>query len=151
LLQRRSWNVLLLLAVGSAEPVLAQGVGTISVSGDPPALAVTSAGAGTDLLPGVNSSTTYSITVLQSGLGITGQLDAPMPPNTRLSVTLASPGGAVSLGPVDLTAAPQTLVRSLPLGTFSAMPITYEFHAGVSAGVVPPTTRTVTLTITAVP
>jgi hypothetical protein len=85
------------------------------------------------------------------GLGIVGQLDAPMPSNTALRITLAAPGGATSVGPVDLAMTPQTLVRALPLGTFSGLSITYEFRAVVEAGVVPTTSRTVTFTVTAVP
>jgi hypothetical protein len=147
-----NWRVPL-LAVALAAPcgLLAQGVGTVSISGDPPALTVGSAGAGSGLLPASNSGTTYSLNVLALGFGITGQLDGPMPPNTTLRIRLAAPGSAISVGPVDLSTTPQTLVRALPLGTFSGMPITYEFRAIVDAGVVPTTSRTVTLTITAVP
>jgi hypothetical protein len=125
--------------------------GSITTSGDPPPLTATGGLAGADLVPGVNSSTTYTVVVLGLGLGIIGQLDAPMPANTALRVTLAAPSGAASIGPVDLAITPQTLVRALQLGTFSGLPITYEFRAQVEAGVVPPTSRTVTFTVTAVP
>jgi hypothetical protein len=121
------------------------------VSGDPPAFTVLSAGAGLGFLPTTNSSTTYSVTVLGLGLGITAQLSAPMPPSTSLRISPAAPAGASSVGPVPLDVTPQAVVRSLPIGTFSALPITYEFHASVAAGPIPTTTRTVTLTITAVP
>lgn len=145
------WVPLVAIALAAPCGALAQGAGTVSVSGDPPALAVGSAGAGNELQPATNSSTTYSVIVLELGLGITGQMDAPMPANTMLRVTLAAPGSASSLGPVPLTTTPQALVRALPLGTFSGLPITYEFSAVVAAGVVPTTSRVVTLTITAVP
>jgi hypothetical protein len=145
------WVSLLAIALAAPSGTLAQGSGSVSVSSDPPALVVGSAGAGNELLPAMNSSTTYSVTVLGLGLGITGQLNGPMPPNTMLRVTLAAPGGATSLGPVALSTTPQALVRALPLGTFSGLEITYEFSAFVEAGVVPATSRSVTLTITAVP
>ena len=130
---------------------MAQGAGSVTTSGDPPPLTVSSGPAGSELVPGINSTTTYTVVVLGLGLGIVGQLNAPMPPNTALRVTLAAPGGATSLGPVDLALTPRTLVRALPLGTFSGLPITYEFRSVVEAGVVATTSRTVTFTITAVP
>lgn len=130
---------------------MAQGLGTVTLSGDPPALTVSPGPAGTGLIPGTTSATSYTVVVLGLGLGIVGQLDAPMPPSTSLLVALAAPGGASSVGPVDLAVTPQTLVRMLPVGTFSGLPITYEFRAVVEAGVVPLTSRTVTFTVIAVP
>jgi hypothetical protein len=147
----KRWTSLLLIALASPGGAMGQGAGSITVSGDPPPLTVTSAGAGTEFIPGTNSSTTYTVIVLGLGLGIVGQLDAPMPNHTTLRVTLAAPGGATSLGPVTLSPTPQPLVRELPLGTFTTLPITYEFGAVIAAGVVPPSGRTVTFTITAVP
>ena len=142
---------LLALALALPYGALAQGAGTVSVSGDPPAFTTGSAGAGFELTPATNSSTTYSVTVLGLGLGIMAQLDAPMPANTALRVTYAAPGGATSLGPTDLSTTPQAVVRALPPGSYSGLPITYECHASVAAGPIPMMSRTVTVTITAVP
>ena len=145
------WNYLLALALAAPVGVGAQGAGIITVSGDPPALSTGSAGAGSELTPATNASTTYSVTVLGLGLGVMAQLEAPMPPHTTLRVTFAAPGGATSLGPIDLTTTPQAVVRALPIGTFSGLPISYEFRALTAAGPLPMTSRTVTLTLTAVP
>jgi hypothetical protein len=146
---RRRWAHLIAIALAIPGGALAQG--TVTVSSDPPPLTATGGLAGSGLTPGTNSTTTYTVVVLGLGLGIVGQLDAPMPSNTALRITLAAPGGATSVGPVDLAMTPQTLVRALPLGTFSGLSITYEFRAVVEAGVVPTTSRTVTFTVTAVP
>lgn len=143
--------LVLATACGLPASAVAQGLGTVTVSGDPPPLTVSPGPAGTGLIPGTNSTTTYTVVVLGLGLGIVAQLDAPMPSNTALRVTLGAPGGATSVGQVDLAITPQTVVRTLPLGTFSGLPITYEFRAIVEAGVVPSTSRTVTFTVTAVP
>jgi hypothetical protein len=145
------WTPLLLIALSAPSGAAAQGAGTVTLSGDPPALTVTSAGAGMEFIPGTNSTTTYTVIVLGLGLGIVGQLSAPMPDKTELRVSLAAPGSATSLGRIALRITPQPLVRDLPLGTFSALPITYEFSAVVAAGVVPTTSRTVTFTVMAVP
>ena len=149
MLASKRWALFIAIALAVPGGALAQG--TVTVSGDPPPLIATGGIAGSDLTPGTNSSTTYTVVVLGLGLGIVGQLDAPMPSNTALRITLAAPSGASSVGPVDLAMTPQTLVRALPLGTFSGLSITYEFRAVVEAGVVPTTSRSVTFTVISVP
>lgn len=119
-----------------------QSVNDITVDGDPAPLVATA------LTPATDNSTTYSITTNETGLRITGQLDAAMPTDTTLTVELAAPTGATSAGPVALTNVAQDLVTGIGTLSESALAITYEFSALASAGVVAQQERIVTFTIT---
>ena len=86
------------------------------------------------------SGGTYSVTLKKNqGIGsITARLSAPLPANTTLTITLASPGGAaVSTGPVSLTTSAQAVVTGLPNSntSFSNKAISYSFTATSAAGV----------------
>jgi hypothetical protein len=135
---------LLSIACGSGDAV----ADSISVSGLPGSLIISSATAGSDLAPVTDATTTYDIDITSSTKKITGELDTAMPTHTSLNVTLAAPAGATSNGQVTLSVTAHDLVTGIAVGTSrSGLGISYEFTAGVHAGVVSAESKTVTFTI----
>jgi hypothetical protein len=123
-------------------------IDTISVSGDPGTLVITT-------IPGTvsDSSTSYSFSTNGSNRRITGQITTggAMPANTSLLVTLQAPtGGGSSTGEQTLSAVSAVnLVTGITQLAESGRQITYRFAASSGAGVIDPAqTRVVTLTIT---
>lgn len=128
----------------------ALGAQTISVSGNPGLLRVTTAVAGSEPIAVSNSSTTYTVTTPNNPnrpYKVLAQLNAAMPVGLTLAATLDPPPGATSLGPIALDMTARDVVTGIPRNTNSTQGITYTFTATVAAGVIPPTTRIVTLTI----
>ena len=124
----------------------------ISVSGDPGALAVTNAAAGSEPTQVSDATTTYNITTNGTSRKITGQITSggAMPANTTLQLNLAAPTGGTSQGDVTLLdSAASDLVTGISQKAESNLTITYKFGATVAAGVVSSSSRTVTLTLTA--
>ena len=74
-----------------------------------------------------------------------------MPLGTTLSMTLAPSIGATSVGPVNLTPVAQAVVTNIQKENGTAYAVTYVFSATAAAGVVPSQSRTVTLTLVALP
>ncbi|MGE5581205.1 MAG: hypothetical protein ACM3X9_01565 [Bacillota bacterium] len=123
-------------------------INEIATSGSPAALVINSAIAGFQPTDAVNSATTYAISTNQSAKKITGVLDNPMPANTSLKINLAAPSGATSSGNVELSNVAADLVTGITKVAESGKTITYTFSATVAAGVIPSTSRIVTLTVT---
>jgi hypothetical protein len=123
-------------------------INEISTSGSPAALIISSATAGSEPSPAVNSATTYAITTNESTKKITGVLDSVMPANTALTINLAAPTGATSAGDVVLSNVAADLVTGISTVAESGKTITYTFSATIAAGVIPSTSRTVTFTVT---
>ncbi|MBS3917992.1 MAG: hypothetical protein KG012_03790 [Deltaproteobacteria bacterium] len=119
-----------------------------SVSGNPGALTVNAATAGSEPDEVTDSSTTYNITTNGTNKKITGQIDSVMPTGTTLKINLVAPTGGNSAGNVILTSSPADLVTGITKKKGSGLGITYKLSATVDAGEVAPATRTVTLTIT---
>jgi hypothetical protein len=123
-------------------------INELSVSGNPGALLVDSATAGGAPVSDTDASTSYAITTNEVDRKITGSINAEMPNGVTLSVALASAGGeslnskALGMNPVDLANDISTLNESGNV-------ITYELEATSAAGVVVPSTKTVTFTVTA--
>jgi hypothetical protein len=126
---------------------------TLNVSGDPGLLRVSTAIAGAEPIAVVNASTTYTVTTGNPNRlhRITARLSAPMPVGVTLTGNFAAPAAATSLGPIALDAIDREVVRDIPRRTTSTQAITYTLSATVSAGVIPNSTRTVTLTISLQP
>lgn len=126
---------------------------TLAVSGSPGLLRVTTAIAGSEPIAVSNSSTTYTVVTPNPNrlYNITAQLNAPMPLGLTLTGSLQAPPGATSLGPVALDATARNVVTGIPRRTTATAGITYQLSATVAAGVVPLSTRTVTLTIIQAP
>jgi hypothetical protein len=122
-------------------------INEISVSGNPSALTVNAATAGSEPTAVTDASTTYAITTNQSSRKITGVLNSAMPSNTTLKVTLGAPTGGSSAGQVTLTASAADLVTGISTLAESGLSISYEFSATSAAGVVASAQKTVTLTV----
>jgi hypothetical protein len=135
-----------LLLVGSRVAV-AQ---TITVSGNPPALKITAAVAGSQPTSVSDNTTTYTVVTPNPAnrtYKITAQLNALMPANVTLTATLAAPTGGTSVGPVALDLTARDMVTGIPKSTNATQSITYQLSATVLAGVVTSTNRIVTLTV----
>jgi len=123
-------------------------INEIAVSGDPGALIVNTATAGAEPDTATDNSTDYDITTNESNKRITGVLDSAVPANTELYVFLVAPTGGTSAGDVQLTTSAADLVTGISTLAESNQTITYKYYAGIAAGVVASTTRTMTLTLT---
>lgn len=118
-----------------------------SVSGDPEALTVSTATAGSEPNDATDSSTSYAITTNGTNKKITGSINTDMPTGTTLKINLAAPTGGTSLGDVALSTAAADLVTGISKKKGSSLAITYKFSATVEAGEITSATKTVTLTI----
>ena len=76
----------------------------------------------------------------------------PLPPSSLTTAPspsdLAAPTGGTSAGDVQLKTTAADLVTGISTLAESNHTITYKFYAGIAAGIVASTTRTVTLTLT---
>jgi len=143
------------LLLGSTAAAAQTSVLTINVSGNPSTVVINTAAPGSNPTGVTDASTTYTITVTFRGAmagkhaKITAQLNQNMPAGTTLTATLASPAGGTSLGPVNLSTVPQTLVNGIASANAQTQGITYTLSATPAAGVVSPASRTVTFTVVA--
>lgn len=122
---------------------------TLAVSGNPGALRISVAVAGSQPTSVSNGATTYTITTPNPArtYKMTAQLNAATPAGVTLTATFAAPAGATSVGAVPLDVTARDVVTGIPRSTNATQSITYQLDATVSAGVVASTSRTVTLTI----
>jgi hypothetical protein len=130
--------------------VAVSAVAKISVSGNPGALTITDGPIGTDALTSVSdASTTYSITHNSTtDKRITASLDASLPAGFTLQAALGSNKGTPSGSTTIPAGSAVNLVTGIARGADAGRTITYTFSALASAGTLPSTTRTVTLTLT---
>jgi hypothetical protein len=126
---------------------------TIAVTGSPTAFRVTTAVAGSQPLPLSSSTTTYTVVTPNPNhtYAVTAQLDINIPTGATLSATFAAPPGGTSSGAVALDITARNVVTNIPRQLNSTQGITYTFAATAAAGVIPSTSRTVTLTIIRLP
>ncbi len=126
---------------------------TLAVSGSPGLLRINSAVAGSQPISVSNATTTYTVVTPPANrlYNVTARLNAAMPAGVTLNATLAAPTGATSLGPVALDATARNVVTGITRNTTATRGITYQLSATVLAGVVPNSSRTVTLTIVQAP
>jgi hypothetical protein len=122
---------------------------SIVVSGNPAALRITAAIAGSQPTSVSNGSTTYTVVTLNPNktYKITGQINAAMPTGLTLTASLAAPTGATSLGPVALDITARDLVTGIGRNITATRSITYQLSATALAGVVSSRSRVVMLTI----
>ena len=125
-----------------------QAINELSASGDPAALVVNAAVAGSAPTEVSNALTTYAITTNESSKKITGKINTAMGSGLTLKVNLAAPTGGTSAGDVSLSATDQDLVTGITKLNESGKTITYKFSATSDAGVISEATKTVTFTIT---
>lgn len=121
-------------------------INEISVSGNPGALVVNTATAGSEPDPASDATTTYAITTNEESKKITGKIDTAMPNGTTLKIKLTAPTGASSTEQA-LSINDADLVTGITKKAESGLTITYTFSATVAAGVVDQASKTVTLAI----
>ncbi|MGH7680114.1 MAG: hypothetical protein ACRENU_16715 [Gemmatimonadaceae bacterium] len=122
---------------------------TLAVSGNPGLLRVSAVVAGSQPTPVSNSGTTYTVTTPSPNrtYALRARLSAPMPPGVVITGTFAAPPGAVSLGAVALDNTDRDVVTGIPRNTNATLTITYQLAPSAAGGVVPLSSRTVTLTL----
>jgi hypothetical protein len=123
-----------------------QAINQLSVSGNPGALTISTATAGSAPSSATNTSTTWAITTNESNKKVTAAINLAMPTGVTLSLTLTAPSGAASSA-VTLGTVAQDAVTGITKLNASGLTVTYGLDATTSAGTVASTTRTVTLTI----
>lgn len=121
----------------------------IAVSGNPGALFITDANAGSDVLSVSDNNSKYSMMTNLDNMKIVASINSPMPTGTRLMVKLESSKG-LSNGFVDVSNAmsPVDVVSGLGKGSDLDQAITYTFAANASVGQINADARVVTLTLT---
>lgn len=124
-------------------------INELSVSGNPGALTVSTATAGSAPDAVSDSTTTYAITTNESTRKITAAIDTAMPTGVTLTASLAAPTGGTSAGAVALGTVAADVVTGITKLNESGKTITYNLSATSAAGVVPAASKTVTFTIVA--
>lgn len=133
------------LLVRGSGPAHAQ---TLSVSGSPATLTISSATAGSQPATLTNNATTYTVSALPLlPKKITAQINTNMPAGVTLTVLLVAPSGATNAGRVALDNIARDVVSNITNALPQARTIEYQLSATVSAGVIPSSTRTVTFTL----
>ncbi|MCC4114223.1 hypothetical protein LLG90_02545 [Aromatoleum toluclasticum] len=124
-------------------------INELSVSGNPGALTISAATAGSAPTSVSDATTTYAITTNQSTRKITAAINTAMPNYVTLKANLAAPTGATSAGAVTLGTVAVDAVTGISTLNESAKTITYSLEATAAAGVVTSASKTVTFTIVA--
>lgn len=122
-------------------------IDSITVSGNPAAMTVNAATAGSAPTSATDATTTFAVTTNNTARRITGAVDSTLPTGVTLSVALAAPTGATSAGAVALTTTAQALVTAIANIAQGSLTITYTLAATVSAVQVAGATRVVTYTV----
>jgi hypothetical protein len=124
-------------------------IAKLAVSGDPAAMVVTDADAGSEPVMVTDERTRYSMVTNLDAMKIVASIDRPMPRGTRLMVALGTSTG-VSSGLVDISTAssPVTVVAGIGRGSDVNQPIRYAFAADATVGQLAAESRTITLTLT---
>jgi hypothetical protein len=123
-------------------------ISEIEVSGDPGALAVTSASGGT-FTDATDASTTYNVSTNTTGAKITAAINTAMPAGLTLKVNLTAPTGGTSAGAITLGTTDVDAVTGITQVSESGKTIAYTLSAAPTAGAVSSATKTVTFTIVA--
>jgi hypothetical protein len=121
----------------------------LSMSAPGPLIIASAVAGGQPLSP--SQSAHYSVTVATGRMKITGHVDSPLPPGVTLTISLAAPSGAASVGSVDLSQTPTDLVRFIEVGQYTNLTVTLTLSANVTAGVVSYTPKGIVLTLVSDP
>jgi hypothetical protein len=124
-------------------------INELSVSGNPGAMTVSAATAGSAPDAVSDATTTYAITTNESTRKITAAIDTAMPAGVTLTVSLVAPTGGTSTGAVTLGTVAGDAVTGISTLNESGKTITYNLSATSAAGVITSASKTVTLTIVA--
>jgi len=144
----RALPIVLGLLLISSRPATAQT--TLSVTGSPAKMTITTAVAGSQPTSVTNAATTYRVQVNSwRAKKIVAKINPAMPLGTTLQLYMVPPVGvgATSPGPVSLTTVNQDIVNNIAnVNPTVTLGITYKFSATAAAGVVS-SSRKVTLTM----
>jgi hypothetical protein len=113
-----------------------------------PVLTITTAVAGSNPTTKTLSTSRWNVTTNQTGAKITASIPSNVPAGLTLSVNLAAPTGAASLGYKVLTTVSVDLVTGITKIGQTNRTVNYRLAATAAAGVIPSTTRVVTYTLT---
>lgn len=119
----------------------------IDFSGSPATLTINGGTAGGGLTPAMDTTTQWAITTNGVGKKVTAQLNSNMPAGVTLSIQLAAPTGATSLGSVAVSTTTADLVTGITQLSESGLSVTYVLSASVSAATTVAANRIVTFTI----
>lgn len=121
-------------------------INEISVSGQPGALIINAAVAGSAPTAVTDATTSYAITTNEIGKKITAGITTDMPAGLTLNMALVAPAGGVSTAR-DLTGVAQDMVTGISTLNETGLGISYTFSATSAAGVITSAAKTVTFTI----
>jgi hypothetical protein len=124
-----------------------QAINEIGVSGNPGALTISTATAGSAPDSVSDASTTWAVTTNESTKKITAAINTAMPTGLTLTVNLGAPTGGTSAGAVTLGSTAADVVTSISTLNESSLGVTYQLSATSAAGVVASANKTVTFTI----
>lgn len=124
-------------------------INEMSVSGNPGALNIITAMAGSAPTSVTDATTTWAITTNQTGTKIQAAINSAMPSGMILNLTMAAPSGATSAGAVSLGIVAADVVTGISNLNESAKAVTYSLAATAAAGVVASASKTVTYTVVA--
>lgn len=128
-------------------PIYLNAVNSITISGNPSAMSITTAVAGSAPTSVQNTATTYGVTTTASAK-IIGKISSNTPTGVTLSVQLQAPTGATSAGLVSMTTTNKNLVTAIPTGiSMTGLQITYQLSATSRAAPASNVSRTLTLTV----
>lgn len=150
---RNRFVLIAALVLSSSRALCAQ---TVSVSGNPGLLRISTAVAGSEPTAVSDAASTFTISTPAPGNNkyqVLMSLSANMPANVTLNATLAAPPGSAgtALGPIALDVTPRALLTGIKKNFSGSGAITYQLVATAAAGVIPSSSRTVTFTITTYP
>lgn len=121
---------------------------SLSLSGNPSTLTISTATAGQNPNSATNTSTTYNLTTTLTVRTINGKINSNMPTGITLKVQLAAPSGASSTGSVAMSTTAANLITGIPKATTASnLTVTYTLSATPSAVAVTNATKTLTLTL----
>lgn len=124
-----------------------QAINELEVSGNPGALIVSTATAGSQPGSVTDSTTSFAITTNGTDKKITGALNTAMPAGVTLTANLTAPTGATSAGAVTLSNVAADLVTGITQKAENGKTIAFNMSATVAAGVVDSASKTLTLTV----
>ena len=125
-------------------------INELSVSGNPGALIVSTANAGSEPYDDLDVATTYAITTncVDGAKKITAAIGTDMPTGVTLMITLIHPSGGTTHVEWVLSTSAADVVTLIDAVASSGIQLIYKLRSTASAGVVGSAQKTVTLTLT---
>ena len=122
-------------------------INVIAFTGSPSVKVITAV-AGSNPTTVTNGTARWAVTTNQTGAKITASIPSNVPAGLTLSASLQAPTGGTSLGFKALTTVSVDLDTGITKRNQTNRTVSYRLAATPAAGVIAPTTRVVTYTIT---